>query len=408
MRFPAYDPDQSYLLPPNAAEVLGPDHVCFFVHRMIDRLDLSGFTSSYLEAGRPAYAPAMMVKVWLYAYILGITSSRRIEQRLHEDLAFRYLAGNAMPDFWTLNRFRRRHPLALNTLFTQVVEWARSAGLGRLGHVAIDSTRVAANAARDRVDTQRRRRAERARIRRQIRRWQKQCDVMDAADGPSGHRLEPSAREALEKRLATIPQRLERLRKSGQAKLSSTDPDSRFLRTRGGFVLGYTATMAVSEDHLILAQEVTQRTNDNEALVPLVASVTERCGQRPQRVSADSGFFSVANLQVMDAQGIDAYIPDANRARVLNRGMPGGCLGRVRTPVHRRRRQKLRTRAGHTVYRQRKSIVELVFGVLKEQRGMRRFRLRGLSAVASEMTWAAIAFNLTRIWQQRPAFAITG
>jgi transposase len=370
MRFQAYNPDQSYLLPPNAAEVLGPDHVCFFVHRMIDRLDLSGFTASYLEAGRPAYAPAMMVKVWLYAYILGITSSRRIEQWLHEDLAFRYLAGSAMPDFWALNRFRRRHPLALNTLFTQVVEWAR--------------------------------------IRRQIRRWQKQCDAMDAADGPSGHRLEPSAREALEKRLATIPQRLERLRKSGQAKRSSTDPDSRFLRARRGFVLGYTATMAVSEDHLILAQEVTQRTNDNEALVPLVASVIERCGQRPQRVSADSGFFSVANLQVMDAQGIDAYIPDANLARVLNRGMPGGCPGRVRTPVPRRLRQKLRTRAGHAVYRKRKSIVELVFGVLEEQRGMRRFRLRGLSAVASEMTWAAIAFNLTRSWQQRPAFATTG
>jgi hypothetical protein len=326
---------------------------------------------------------------------------------LHEDLAFRYLAGNATPDFWTLNQFRRRHPLALNTLFTQVVEAARSAGLDRLGHVAIDSTRVAANAARDRVDTERRLRTERARLRRQIRRWQNQCDAVDAADGPSGHQLEPSAGAALEKRLATIPQRLERLRKSGQAKLSSTDADSRFLRTRGGFVLGYTATVAVSEDHLILAQEVTQRTNDNEALVPLVTSVTERCGQRPQRVSADSGFFSVANLQAMEAQGIDAYIPDANLARVLNGRTPARGLGRVRDPAHRRLRQKLRTAMGRWLYGKRKSIVELVFGVLKEQRGMRRFRLRGCAAVAMEMTWAATAFNLTRLWQHTAARAAT-
>lgn len=406
MPFQAYNPDQSYLLPPNVADVLGADHVCFFVHRAVERLDLSGFTASYREAGRPAYAPSLMVKVWLYAYILGITSSRRIEQRLHEDLAFRYLAGNAMPDFWTLNQFRRRHPEALNTLFTQVVELARSAGLGRLGHVAIDSTRVMANAARDRVDTARRRRSERARIRHQIRRWQKQCAATDAAEGPPGHCLEAADRQALEKRLATIPQRLERLRKSGQAKLSPTDPDSRFLRARGGFVLGYTATLAVSADHVIVAQQVTQQTNDNAALVPVVAAVTERCGHPPERVSADSGFFSVANLHAMEAQGIDAYIPDANLARALNRKTR--VRGRARDPVHRRLRQKLRTPAGGAVYRKRKSIVELVFGVLKEQRGMRRFRLRGLAAVATEMTWATIAFNLTRLWQQRPPFATTG
>jgi len=153
MRFIAYSPDQGYLLPPNVQDILGPGHLCFFIRRVVDRLDLSAFLQSYDEEGRPPYHPAMMVSVWLYAYALGLTSSRRLEQRIREDLGFRYLAGGQQPDFWTLNDFRRRHPKALNDLFTQVLELARAAGLGRLGHVAIDSTRIKANAAADRVDS---------------------------------------------------------------------------------------------------------------------------------------------------------------------------------------------------------------------------------------------------------------
>ena len=146
---------------------------------MVDRLDLNSFEEAYEGEGRPAYAPELLVAVWLYAYALGVTSSRRLEQRVREDLAFRYLAAGATPDFWTLNQFRRQHGRALNDLFTQVVELARAAGLGRLGHVAIDSTRVAANASPNRVETKERLRAERARIRRRIRRWQQACNADD-------------------------------------------------------------------------------------------------------------------------------------------------------------------------------------------------------------------------------------
>lgn len=182
-KFFDYNPDQAYLLPPSVQDVLGPGHLCFFLRRVVAKLNLNSFRSEYGAEGGPAYAPEMLASVWLYAYALSVTSSRRLEQRIREDLAFRYLAGGATPDHWTLNAFRRRHGKGLNDLFTQVLELARASGLGRLGHVAIDSTRIAANASRNRMDTEQALRDERARLRREIRRWQKQCDADDPNEG---------------------------------------------------------------------------------------------------------------------------------------------------------------------------------------------------------------------------------
>ncbi len=165
-----------WLLPPSVREELGEGHLAVFVHELVERLDLGQFEVESSEQGRPGYAPQLLLKVWLYAYALGVTSSQRIEQRLCEDLGFRLLAGNLKPDHWTLNQFRRRHPRALNDVFTQVVEAARKMGLGQLGRVAIDSTRVQANASPDRSASLEQLRRERARIRQRIRRWQKQCE----------------------------------------------------------------------------------------------------------------------------------------------------------------------------------------------------------------------------------------
>lgn len=327
-----------------------------------------------------------------------MTSSRRLEQRIREDLAFRYLAAGAAPDHWTLNEFRRRHGKGLNDLFTQVVELARKAKMGKLGHVAIDSTRIAANASRNRIDTEQVLRNARARIRRDIRRWQRQCDTEDPNEG-AGVAVGDEVMARLEKQLAEIPARLDRLHKAGLKKISRTDPDSRFLRERGGFTLGYTATLAVSEDHMILAQRVTQETNDNQALLPMVEAVRRQCRGTPRRVSADSGFFSVDTLKALEQEGIDAYVPDSNLARWLNRG------GRLRQgasdPAHRRMRRKLRDPAGRLIYQRRKAIVEPVIGVLKEQRGMRRFARRGLRQAAVELALAATAYNLTHLWRAR-------
>jgi hypothetical protein len=183
-----------------------------------------------------------------------------------------------------LNAFRRRHPKALNDLFTQVVELARRAGMGRLGHVAIDSTRVKANASPQRVDSQRNSRAERLGIRRRIRRWQQACNAEDPNEAP-GLELAKQECARLEQELGHFPPRLEELKKSGLKRRSRTDPDSRFLKERKGFVLGYTVTLASSEDQLIVEQRVTQQTTDSAALLPMVEGVrtsprTGQCGQR--------------------------------------------------------------------------------------------------------------------------------
>jgi transposase len=399
MKFQTYSPDQADLLPPSVREVLGEKHLCFFVRRVVERLDLTAFEADYDEAGRPGYHPALLVSVWLYAYALGITSSRRLEQRVREDLGFRYLAGGAQPDHWTLNEFRRRHPKGLNDLFTQVVELARRAGLGRLGHVAVDSTRVKANASPNRVDSEAKLRAERVKIRRQIRRWQQACDAEDPNEGP-GLELAEAERARLERQLAEIPKRLEHLQKSGLARRSRTDPESRFLKERKGFVLGYTVTVAASEDHLIVDQRVSQEATDNALLLPVVQAVEQRCGESPSRVSADSGFFALEPLQILAAENIDAYVPDSNLARVMNRG--GRLRGRARDAVHRALRRKMRSPAGRMIYRRRRALIEPIFGVLKEQRGMRQFRRRGLAKAGVEIALAATAYNLTRIWNTAP------
>lgn len=396
-RFLPYNPDQAYLLPPTVKDELGSDHVCFFVRKVVERLDLRAFEREYSEEGGSLYAPELMLSVWLYAYAIGLTSARRIEQRLIEDLAFRYLAAGERIDNWALSAFRRRHGRALNDAFTRVLEMARDLGLGKLGRVAIDSTRIKANACRDRIETEQRLRNERAKLRRQVRRWQKQCE-RDEND-PGG--LQVALADA-ERKLAEMPRRLERLRKSGMKKLSRSDADARFLRTRGGrFELGYSAELAVSDDHLIVGLRLGQQQADNDSLLPMIDEVERRCGAPPETVLADSGFFSLENLKALEQRSIDAYIPDSNLARELNTGQRCRGAGRPRTRLLRRMRQKLRSPDGRQQYARRKAIVEPVIGILKQQRGMRQFRLRGKPKVEIECTLAALAYNITRLYQKR-------
>jgi transposase len=399
-RFLPYNPDQAYLLPPNVKDVLGQDHLVFFVHGVVERLNVEEFVQAYGEEGGAVYAPELMLKVWLYAYALGVTSARRLEQRIREDLAFRYLAGGATPDNWALSAFRRRHGRGLNDVFTQVLELAQKLGMVRLGHVAIDSTRVRGAASRDRIDTETKLRRERARLRRQIRRWQKACQAEDP-DENAGMQVPV---QELERRLETIPGRLQRLRKSGLRQISRSDPESRFLRSREGWQLGYTAEIAVSEDHLIVAQRVTQNASDNASLLPLVDETIRQCRGNPRRVSADTGFFSLQNLHGLQEREIDGYVPDPNLSHELKGNGKAHGIGRskhLRDPAHRRMRRKLRDPVGRRIYGQRKAIVEPVFGVLKQQRGLRQFRLRGLHRVGIEFTLAAIGYNLSRLYHQK-------
>jgi transposase len=398
-RYVAYNPEQVWLLPPSVRDELGEGHLAVFVHELVERLDLRHFEEESSEQGRPGYPPQLLLKVWLYAYALGVTSSRRIEQRIHEDLGFRLLAGNLKPDHWTLNQFRKRHPKALNDVFTQVLEAARGLGMGQLGRVAIDSTRVQANASPDRSNSLEQVRCERARLRQRIRRWQKQCD-RDNQEPWGGTTATP---ERWRQRLAEIPRQMQELRKSGQPRGSRSDPESRYLRKRGGFCLGYAAELAVSDDHLIVAQRVHQANTDNASLAAMTEAIQRECGQRPDAVLADCGYYSMGEITAVQARGIEVCVPDRLLATELAGGAPAPPMNRrqqQRTPGLKQLRERMREPALRSCYARRKALVEPVFGVLKQQRGMRQFRRRGLEAVSTEWALATTAYNLTRLFHR--------
>jgi transposase len=400
MAFQEYSPEQAALLPLHVRDVLSEKHLVFLISAMVEKQDLSEWESAYSEEGQRPYHPALLLKVLLYGFALGVRSSRKLEQRVREDLGFRYLAGGAEPDHKTICEFLRRHGRRVNDLFTAVLEQLQAAGLGKLGVVALDSTRVKANASRDRMITEAGLRAERARKRGQVRKWERELAAMETDENPGGVVAEL---ERVQQRLAEIPGELQKLRKSGQKKMSRTDEDSRFLRSRDGFLLGYTAEAMVSEDGLIVAARVTQAANDHASLVPLVEEVEHRCGQRPAKVLADAGFYSNQHVETMEERGVELYVPDSVLAREMKEGKRVLGAARICHPGLKRVRQRLRSPAGRKLYERRKGLIEPVFGTLKEHRGMRKFHRRGLAGTNVEFLLMALAFNLTRLhgMQQR-------
>lgn len=385
--FQPYHREQAELLPAHVRDVLGKDHLCFLVQELVESCDVSRFVAAYSEAGGQCpYDPRLLLKVWLYAFTLNVGTTRKLEQRIREDLGFRYLAGGAEPDHKTLSEFHRRHGEAIRGLFAEVLGFLRQAGMARVGTVAIDSTRIRANASRERVLRQKD-------LERKVAEWQKHLE-----DDPD---RDPGTQVGAEQ-WQRVQQQLQRVRESGESRLSETDPEARFLYSgHGGFELGYTAEMAVSEDHFIVAPRVTQAKADHQALLPMVEAVERGCGQAPGCVLADSGFSSLSHLQILEQRGIEAYIPDSNLSCEMKGGGDADERRAVRAPRLRAMRHKLRTPAGRAQYRRRKGMIEPVFGILKEQRGLRRFPHRGLRQVAVEFAWAALAYNVTRLHRLR-------
>ena len=378
-----YHPEQAELLPSHVKDVLGDNHLCFLVHEVVEQLDIGGFEAAYGEAGGESpYHPRMMLKVWLYAFALKVKSTRKLERRLHEDLGFRFLGGGCAPDFKTLSEFLRVHRGAILELFTQVLQRLRRAGLARVGEVAIDSTRIKGNASRDRV-------VQRRVLQKQVERWMN--EVEDDPDRQPGGQVSEAERQR-------VREQLQKLAEIGADKMSLTDPEARFLRTRQGYELGYTGEIAVSEDHFIVAQRVTQNQTDNGSLLPMVEEVERQCRERPQRVLADSGFYSNENVEELEQRGIEGYVPDSNLASELNGRRRAEELDRhpVKHAGLHRMRQKLRTPSGRRQYQRRKELVEAMIGSLKEHGGMRQFQRRGLALAGVEFTLAVVALNLKR------------
>ena len=424
-----YDPDQQLLLPQALQEWLPEDHLAYFISDVADQLDLSEITARYAgeRRGGPPYHPRMMVKVLLYAYCVGVPSSRRIAQRLHEDIAFRVLAANNTPDFRTISDFRKDHLAALSGLFLQVLLLCQREGLVKLGHVALDGTKVRANASKHQAMSYQRMKEKEEQLQGEVdellRRAQEVDEEEDRRYGKDKHGDE------LPEELAFREGRLERIREAmaaleaeaqaaaeeadaagrehsgvpeDKAQRNFTDPESRIMPGPGGrnFLQAYNCQAVVDHEHqVIIAARATNLTSDKQQAVVMIAETIDNVGRVPREVSADAGYYSaqaVADLQVL---GVDPFIaPEKTRHGHKPPPAPRGRIPKHLSPRDRMRR-KLQTKRGRQRYALRMSTVEPVFGQIKQGRGFRQFLLRGLDKVQSEWSLICTGHNLLKLFK---------
>ncbi len=420
--FRPYVPEQELLLPPSVKDWLPDDHLAYFVSDLVDELDLSAIVAPYEaeERGFPPYHPVMLTKVLLYAYCVGVYSSRKIERRLMEDVAFRVLAAGNEPDFRTISEFRRRHLDALQGLFTQVLRVAREAGALQVGRVAVDGSKIKASASKHRAMSYGRMQEREAQLEQEVRQMLTQAEATDAQEDAAHGRGRRG--DELPAELQRRTTRLERIRQAkrvleerakaaagpkapateapkpdDKAQYNFTDPESRIMKGPDGFVQAYNAQIAVEPvTQMIVGQAVTQAANDKQQLVPMLETVAAQSGETPQQVLADSGYCSDANLAYVAAHEIDAYIATERLKHDAPLPPRRGPLPKSATLTDRMRR-KLRTKRGADVYRWRKAIVEPVFGQVKHARGFRQFLLRGLAKVQAEWALVCLAHNIVKI-----------
>jgi transposase len=429
-------PDQSLLFPPSPRDWLPEGHLAFFIADTVAALDLKELYAPYEGDGRrnQPFDPQMMVSVLLYSYATGTFSSRRIARKLEEDVAYRVLAAGNFPAHRTIADFRQQHVAAFEALFVQVVQIAREAGVVQLGALAVDGTKVKANASKHKAMSYGRMREEEARLREQIAALTAQAAASDAAEdaalGPEvrGDEL-PAELQRREERLAKIAAAKARLearqadedrqkgrtpddgRKSrgtkpfardfgvppDEAQDNFTDPESRIMKTAAGYDQCYNGQIAVDEaSQMIVATGLTSCAADNAELLPLIEQTHATLGKNPTEVLADAGYRGDATFQTLETRQITAYIS------LGREGKPGT----PPNPAHeatQRMAARLASDSGRARYRRRKAIVEPVIGWIKEALGFRRFSLRGEAKARGEWNIVCLAVNLKRFYRIRMA-----
>jgi len=423
--FRPYEPNQIFLMPASLREWLPGNHLAYFVSDVVDQLDLSAIMERYAreERGYPPYHPAMMVKVLLYAYCTGVASSRKIEKHLCEDIAFRVLAANNTPDFRTISDFRKDHLKALAGLFLQVLRLCQKTGLVKLGHVALDGTKIKANASKHKAMSYKRMKEEESRLESEVMELLKKAEVVDEEEdqrygkNKRGDEL-PKELAFRESRLKKIREakasleaevQLEATQKEGKdevpeekAQRNFTDPDSHIMPAAGGkhFIQAYNAQAAVDSAHqIIVAAEVTNKPSDRGQAEPMMEVVKNNTGQLPRQMSADAGYFSSDTVNNLTAQGVDVYMPpDKIGHRLTLPPAPRGRIPKSLSIVDRMRR-KLGTKKGRECYGLRKELPEPVFGQIKQARGFGQFLLRGSDKVSSEWKVICTGHNLLKLFK---------
>ena len=424
-----YDPDQLLLLPQALQEWLPEGHLAYFISDVVDQLDLSQITIHYERErrGGPPYHPLMMVKVLLYAYCIGVPSSRRIAQRLHEDIAFRVLAANNTPDFRTISDFRKGHLTALSGLFLQVLAFCQGAGMAKLGHVALDGTKVRANASKHNAMSYKRMKDKEEQLQGEVdellRRAQEVDEEEDKRYGKDRRgdelpeelafregRLEKirEAMAALEAQAQATAEEAEAAGKDhpgvpeDKAQRNFTDPESRIMPGPGGrdFLQAYNCQAVVDHEHqVIVAARATNLASDKQQAAVMIAEAIDNTGAVPKEVSADAGYYSAKAIDDLHALGVDPFVaPEQTRH---GRKPPPAPRGRIPKGLSTRdrMRRKLQTRRGRQRYALRMATVEPVFGQIKQGRGFRQFLLRGLEKVQGEWSLICTGHNLLKLFK---------
>ena len=419
-----YVPEQDLLLPPSLRDWLPEDHLAFFVSDLIDHLDLTAITTVYEadDRGYPPYHPVMLTKVVVYAYCVGVFSSRKIQRRLIEDVPFRVLAAGNEPDFRTIADFRKRHLVALKGFFEQVLRLACEMGAPRVGRVALDGSKIKANASKHKAMSYGRMGETQRQLREEVKDLLAQAEAADAAEdaeyGPDqrGDEL-PAELRRRESRLTLIREAKRALearakdeataagkpaepaKPEPKAQYNFTDPESRIMKSPDGFVQAYNVQVAVDELQLIVGQAVTQETNDKKQLMPMITIIEQQSGDTPAQLLADAGYCSDVNLTAIADTTIDAYISTRNQKHGERPGpCPRGPLPQTATIVDRMSR-KLHTKTGAAVYAARKGIVEPVIGQIKQARGFRQFLLRGFEKVQGEWSLVCTTHNILKLYR---------
>jgi transposase len=434
--FRDWDVDQGWLLPASVHQFVPPGHLAHFVRDTVrEGLDLSAITGVYTAAqGQPPYHPGMLTALLLYGYSRGIYSSRQLARACEERVDMMAVTGLNRPDFRTISDFRKRHLGALSALFVQVLRLCQAAGLVKLGHVAVDGTKLRANASKHKAMSYGRMLAQEPKLAAEVQAWLDRAAAADAAeDAPhgeargdetpawmadKGRRLERirAAKAQLEAEAKAGPdahdpdgpgpssgmqERGNRKRAAAEtppdkAQRNFTDPDSRIMPSGGGFIAGYNGQIAVDAAHqVIVAQQLSTNPADYAALTPLLDQTRANLGRKPREVSADSGFATEANLAGLAERRIGAYLSPGR----IRHGETDPTAGRLlkRKPLMQAMAETIRRAGRRSRYRLRKQLVEPVFGQVKGARGFRQFLLRGLTKVRGEWAMLCTAHNILKL-----------
>jgi transposase len=459
--FRAWKIDEPLLLPVTARDFVGKDHLAPFVLNVVrEELDLAKIMSCYSSnKGQPPFHPEMMTALLLYAYCCGIYSSRRIAKACRERVDFMSIVGLDAPDFRTIADFRKRHLQALSELFVQVLKLCDMAGLTKLGHVACDGSKIKANASKHKAMSYERMEARATQLEAEVGKWFAAAEAADAEEDKIYGRdkqgdelpawvadkqkraekiraakaeLEAEAKAAAEAKAkaeaeAEGKRKAEGRKKPGRpalppspepdpkAQKNFTDPESRIMKSKDGFVQAYNGQIAVdSHAQIIVAQHVTQSAADAGELVPLIDAVGANLGTMPKQASADSGYCSEANLEAMEKRNVDAYVATGRAKHAITgvtqeEASPLAENGAKATEIPTQKaaaptrveamHAKIKSGGHESPYRLRKQLPEPVFGQIKEARGFRQFLMRGIEKVRAEWAMVCTAHNLLKLAQ---------